>query len=161
MDNIECDKKSELNTLSGILQKAQEREAQGEATAVFDWKFPKVMDAAIPALHIARQVQKLHMLTQQAAQKHPRWSNDELRAYLRRKHSEFNDMADRTHPHLYLMVTDRNLSPQNMKRIQDLIVIRYMHENNNNVKENTDTISAYFNKEFYHIGQGTGASTQK
>jgi hypothetical protein len=99
---------------------------------------------------VASTVNKLHKATVKLSQKNSSWDNEKLRTFLRQNNQDFEDMAARTHPHLFTMVVDKHLSSKNFKRIQDLIAIRYMHEQNPDVETNTKIISSYFHSEFYN-----------
>lgn len=131
-----------------MLRLARENEAKGIQTSVYDWKFPKVLDAPIPMKEIAPHVDKLRRITLKLNNKHPTWDNDQVRAHIKEKFSEFRDMANRTHPHLFLMITDKTLSDKNFQRIQEMICIRFLHEQSNDLEANTKLISSYFQKEF-------------
>jgi hypothetical protein len=145
---IEYSKEPRHGTREDMMRLVRENEAKGIQTTLYDWKFPKVLDAPVPVSELAPNVARLRMLTMKLNRKNPGWDNDRVRAHLKVKYPEFRDMANRTHPHLFLMVTDRELSDQNFKRIADLLSIRIEHEKNNNLTENTETISAYFHQEF-------------
>ena len=148
MPEIEYKKEPKHGTVQDMMRLAEENEAKGIQTTVYDWKFPKVLDAPILVKELAPNVIKLRQLTMKQNQKNPSWDNDRVRAHLKLKYPEFRDMANRTHPHMFLMLTDRDLSEQNWKRIMDMLAIRLQHEQNNNVEKNTETISAYFKQEF-------------
>jgi len=131
-----------------MMEKARENEANGTPTAVYDWRFPKVLDSAVPMKTVAPNINKLRKLVVKLAAQHPAWDNEAIREFIKKKFSEFRDMADRTHPHLFLMLTDKNLTDKNFDRIKDLVAIRYLHEQNSNVEENTKLISNYFQQQF-------------
>lgn len=146
---IQFEPTTQMHSTAEMLAIARENEAKGIPTSVYEWQFPKVLDAPIPVRDVATVVSALHQQTVRLAAKHPSWDNDKLRETLRRKSPEFEDMAARTHPHLFTMIADKNLTQKNFQRVKDLLTIRYMQENSNDIESNTKTISAYFNQEFY------------
>jgi hypothetical protein len=91
---------------------------------------------------------KLRQITLKQNHKNPTWDNDRVRAHLKVKYPEFRDMANRTHPHLFIMLTDKDLTDQNFKRIVDLLAIRLQHEQEKDLEKNTQLISSYFQQEF-------------
>lgn len=133
---------------ASMMAKARENEANGTPTAVYDWRFPKVLDSAIPMKTVAPNIAKLRKLTLKLAAQNPSWDTEAIREYIKKKFADFRDMADRTHPHLFLMLTEKSLSEKNFERIRDLVAIRYLHEQNTNVEENTKIISSYFQNQF-------------
>jgi hypothetical protein len=145
---ITYNEKPRYSNTDEMLHMARENEAKGIQTSVYNWKFPKVLDAPIPMKDIAPHIEKLRRITQKLNNKHPSWDNDQVRAHIKEKFSEFRDLANRTHPHLFLMITDRNLSEKNFQRIQEMICIRFLHEQSNDTEANTKLISSYFQKEF-------------
>lgn len=145
---IEYKKTPHYANTQEMMRRARENEAKGIQTTVYDWHFPKVLDAPIPMREVAPNVEKLRQLTVKLNRKHPSWDNDQVRAHIKEKHAEFKDMADRTHPHLFLLLTDKNLSNTNLRRIKDMIAIRYLHEQSTDVEANTKLISSYFQQEF-------------
>jgi hypothetical protein len=145
---IEYKKEPKYASSHDMLRLAQENEAKGEQTSVYDWKFPKVLDAPIPMREVAPKVKQLRELCVRLNSKHPSWTDDQVREHIKTKHADFKDMADRTHPHLFLMLTERNLSDNNFRRITDLLTIRVIHEQNNNLDANTKLISSWFQHEF-------------
>jgi hypothetical protein len=144
-------------TTEHMLQKARENEAKGIPTTVYDWTFPKVLDQPIPMREVAPNVTRLRKLTLKLVQKNPSWDNEAVREHIKRNHEDFKDMADRTHPHLFLMLTDKGLTDQNFNRIKELLAIRYLHEQSGNLEKNTEMISAYFQQQF-HLPAPQGAS---
>lgn len=147
---IKVQQDTEYRTKQEMVARAEEDKKRGIQSEVYEWEFPKVLDAPIPMQSVAALVNKLRQASLKLAAKYPSWDNDKLRGYLRRRDPEFEDMAARTHPHLFTMIVDRNLTPKNFKRIEDLMAIRYMHEQSPDVEANTKLVSAYFNQEFYH-----------
>lgn len=145
---IEYKKEPKYASSQDMMRMARENEAKGVQTSVYDWHFPKVLDAPIPMREVAPNVEKLRALCVKLNRKHPSWENDQIRSHIKSKHNEFQDMADRTHPHLFLMLTDKNLSDKNYARIKDMIAIRYIHEQSNDLEANTKLISSYFQQEF-------------
>ena len=148
MEDIEFKEKPTYASSADMLKLARENEAKGIQTTLYDWKFPKVLDAPIPVHEVAPNVAKLRQHTVRLCQKNPSWDTDRVRAHLKVKYPEFRDMSNRTHPHLFTMVTDKNLTEQNFKRIVDLLSIRLQHEQSNNLEQNTQQISAYFHQQF-------------
>ena len=146
---IQFESSTQMHSTAEMLALARENEKKGIATSVYEWQFPKVLDAPIPVRSVAATVNALHQQTLRLAAKNPSWDNDRLREALRKKSPEFEDMAARTHPHLFTMIADRDLTEKNFNRVRDLLTIRYMHEQSSDVEANTKTISAYFNQEFY------------
>jgi len=148
-DKIKIEKEPQVSSTNDILEIARQRAEQGLQTEVYEWQFPKVLDKAIPMCTVAPMINRLHKLTVQLGHRYPNWDNDKLREFIKEKYKEFRDMADRTHPHLFTMVVDRNLSEKNFSRIQDLVNIRFLHEQSSDNDANTKLISSYFQQEFY------------
>lgn len=145
---IEYKKEPKHATSQDMLRLAQENESKGIQTSVYDWKFPKILDTPVLMQDLAPNVMKLRQITLKQNQKNPTWDNDRVRAYLKVKYPEFRDMANRTHPHLFIMLTDKDLTNQNFKRIADLLAIRMQHEQEKDLEKNTQLISSYFQQEF-------------
>jgi hypothetical protein len=145
---IEYKKEPKHATSQDMLRLAQENESKGIQTSVYDWKFPKILDAPVLIRDLAPNVMKLRQITLKQNHKNPTWDNDRVRAHLKVKYPEFRDMANRTHPHLFIMLTDKDLTDQNFKRIVDLLAIRLQHEQEKDLEKNTQLISSYFQQEF-------------
>jgi hypothetical protein len=146
---IKIQKDTQLRSTAEMLDRAREDHKRGVMSEVYEWEFPQVLDAPIPVRNVVVIVNKLHQTTLKLSAKYPSWDNVKLREYLRGLSPEFEDLASRTHPHLFTMVADKQLTAQNFKRIQDLMAIRFMHEQHPNTEDNTKLISSYFQNEFY------------
>jgi hypothetical protein len=147
--DIKVQQDTQLRSKNEMLERCLEDQKRGVMSEVYEWEFPKVLDAPIPVVDVATTVTRLYKSTVKAFRQNPSWDNERVRTYLRKKVPAFEDMAARTHPHLFTMITDKDLTPQNLKRIQELMAIRHMHEKNADVETNTKVISSYFQQEFY------------
>jgi hypothetical protein len=145
---IEYKKTPHYANTQEMMRRAQENEAKGIQTTVYDWEFPKVLDAPIPMKEVAPNINKLRELALKLYRKNPSWDDEQVRLYIKEKYAEFKDMANRTHPHMFLMLTEKNLSDTNLRRIRDMVAIRYLHEQSNDLDANTKLISSYFQQEF-------------
>jgi len=124
--------------------------SQQENTEKYDWHFPHVLDKPIPVDDVAKTIRLLLLATQQLHRAYPRWTNDQVRENLKRNNTIFQTMADTTHPHLFLMLTDRKLSQKNLRHIQDLLSIRKAHEESpDSLEDNTLEITGYFSRNFW------------
>lgn len=123
----------------------RENEAQGVKTEVYEWEFPNKLEQAVPMTTVKERKDALLTAARALHSEHEDWSDDEVRDMLRQT-DEFAQFED-THPHLFKLLTRRNLPIRLLKHINNMIRMRESHETGTaSLQERTAQVSEYFNK---------------
>jgi 2-polyprenyl-6-methoxyphenol hydroxylase-like FAD-dependent oxidoreductase len=124
----------------------------GFDTEIYEWQMPPSLEAPVQMEELGPRIARLLGACKALRADHPESSKDvaAFRKTLQSADADFTDMATRTHPHLFIMLTNPDLTKQDLKRLSDMLHIRARHETKVDTLEmQTLQITKYFDTEFW------------